>query len=367
MPSVFVLMPFDEGFTPVYSDFIKEVLEQEGFKVLRADDIQSQQNILRDIIQGIAEGDLIIADLTSSNPNVYYELGIAHALGKPVIHLVQSPVEDVPFDLRSYRLMTYNTHFAEINQAREKLAEYARKFREGGLPTGNPVTDFHPGVYSANPPDPGASPPDDAKSNDSESMENWGVLDHIIAVIEGYNGLAAIFESMTDDVEQLGRDFVVAVEDIERINANPNQSSLVATRSVLRRLADKTASYNERLESNNTEFSEIMRSAEDSLELAVSFSVKQSGMRDPDVVSQMNALRELRQTGEDTRAILIDMMNSINVIPRVERRLNRELDGLHSGIGMIVANIDSLIASTSRALNIFDADLESDAGLQTGE
>ena len=130
---MFVLMPFDKGLDPVYSGFIKKVLEQEGFKVLRADDIQSQQSILRDIIQGIAESDLIIADLTSSNPNVYYELGIAHALGKPVIHLVQSPVEAVPFDLRSYRLITYSTNFAAIDQAKEELAEYARKFLKGEL------------------------------------------------------------------------------------------------------------------------------------------------------------------------------------------------------------------------------------------
>ncbi len=160
MPSVFVLMPFDEEFTPVYSDVIKHVLEQEGFEVLRADDIQSQRNIMRDIIEMIAKSDLIIADLTSSNPNVYYELGIAHALEKPVIHLVQSPVEDVPFDLRSYRLITYSTHFTEIGKARGELAEYARKFLEGKLPVGNPVTDFYPGGDSAN-------PPADAKSNDT--------------------------------------------------------------------------------------------------------------------------------------------------------------------------------------------------------
>ena len=174
MPSVFVLMPFDERFDPVYSGFIKRVLEQEGFKVSRADDIQSQQSILRDIIQGIAESDLIIADLTSSNPNVYYELGVAHALEKPVIHLVQSPVEAVPFDLRSYRLITYSTNFAEIDQAMEELAEYARKFLEGELLFGNPVTDFYPGGDSSN-------PPADAKSNDTfdadlESDENYRLV-----------------------------------------------------------------------------------------------------------------------------------------------------------------------------------------------
>ena len=144
MPSVFVLMPFEKRFDAVYLDFIKNVLEEEGFEVRRADDIHSQQNILKDIIQSIRGANLIVADLTSSNPNVYYELGIAHALGRPVIHMVQSPIEDVPFDLRSYRLIAYSTHFTEIEKAKDELAKYARKFREGKLPFGNPVTDFDP-------------------------------------------------------------------------------------------------------------------------------------------------------------------------------------------------------------------------------
>ena len=168
MPSVFVLMPFDEEFTPVYSDVIKHVLEQEGFEVLRADDIQSQRNIMRDIIEMIEKSNLIIADLTSSNPNVYYELGIAHALGKPVIHLVQSPVEDVPFDLRSYRLITYSTNFAAIDHAKEELAEYARKFLEGKLLFGNPVTDFYPRVDNLSTPTPRALNVFDADSKPDE-------------------------------------------------------------------------------------------------------------------------------------------------------------------------------------------------------
>ena len=141
MSSAFVLMPFDEGFAPVYSEFIKPVLESVGVVVSRADNIESQQNILRDVMGGIGGSDLIIADLTSSNPNVYYELGVAHASRKPVIHLTQS-LEEVPFDLRSHRLIEYSTHFSKIEEAREKLRNYAEAFLRGELLIGSPVTDF---------------------------------------------------------------------------------------------------------------------------------------------------------------------------------------------------------------------------------
>ena len=130
MPIAFVLIPFDQEFDPVYEDFIKPVLQEAGLVVSRADNIESQQNILKDVMGGIGHGDLIIADLTYSNPNVYYELGVAHASKKPTIHLTQS-LEDVPFDLRSYRLIEYDTHFSKIGEARTKLGNYAELFLEG--------------------------------------------------------------------------------------------------------------------------------------------------------------------------------------------------------------------------------------------
>ena len=91
-------MPFDKEFEGVYLGFIKPVLTDAGFAVDRADDIESQQNILRDIIEKIDQSNLVIADLTGDNPNVFYELGLAHALRKPVI-LITQRVADVPFRL----------------------------------------------------------------------------------------------------------------------------------------------------------------------------------------------------------------------------------------------------------------------------
>ena len=88
-PKAFVIMPFDAEAQPVYDDFICPTLGSLGFDVTRADDLLNQQNILRDILFSIESADLLVADLTDSNSNVYYELGLAHALGKPVILLGQ--------------------------------------------------------------------------------------------------------------------------------------------------------------------------------------------------------------------------------------------------------------------------------------
>ena len=110
----FVLMPFDKEFDEVYADLIKPAFEAVGYNVKRADDIVSQQNILKDIFRSIAKADLIIADLTSLNANVFYELGIAHTFKKPVIMIAQS-IEEVPFDLTPF----FHVHYKTMKELQE--------------------------------------------------------------------------------------------------------------------------------------------------------------------------------------------------------------------------------------------------------
>ena len=65
----------------VYTELIRPAFEGAGLEVLRADDISDNTNILEDIMTQIRDADFVLADLTGSNPNVYYELGLADALG----------------------------------------------------------------------------------------------------------------------------------------------------------------------------------------------------------------------------------------------------------------------------------------------
>src|SRR5438105_15496566 len=109
-PKAFVLMPFDQEFKSIYDDLIRPALEDAGYEVSRADTPLDQQNIMRDVIQGIARADIIIADLSVVNANVSYELGLCHGLRIPTILITQS-LEEVPFDLRPYRVQIYDTRF----------------------------------------------------------------------------------------------------------------------------------------------------------------------------------------------------------------------------------------------------------------
>ena len=352
MPSVFVLMPFDDKFNSVFSGFLEKVLQGRKFEVIRADNIESQRSIMRDVIEGIVGCDLIVADLTGSNPNVYYELGIAHALEKPVIHLTQD-LEEVPFDLQSYRLIEYSTHFAEIEKAREQLDSYASRFLEGNLKVGNPVTDFLPDQPVASPST--ENTPDGAEvgmstdnvSDNKEagpSAENVphgtglgpstdnvpdnagerGFLDHLIDVTEGYAHLTEIGEGVMTELKSMSESVDKATKDIQRVTANPNQSSPSAVQSICRRLADRIGSFNKVLKPANREYEKIALETEDSLEFLVSFQQEHSDAMDPKVAEQIESLKQLQESAIYARDSCFTMAVSMDELPRLERRLNRE-------------------------------------------
>jgi hypothetical protein len=106
---VFVLMPFTEDLTRIYQTIIKPTVEFMGLVCRRADDYKSSRAIIQDIWKAICEARIVIADLTDLNPNVMYELGIAHTVGKETILIYQRPEKDIkfPFDLIHIRRIEY--------------------------------------------------------------------------------------------------------------------------------------------------------------------------------------------------------------------------------------------------------------------
>jgi guanylate kinase len=102
----FVLMPFKPELTPVYDDHIVNVIGRLGLHPSRADRIFSNRPIMADVLDSVRDARIVISDLTNANPNVFYETGICHALGKDVILITQDC--EVPFDLRHVRQIRYN-------------------------------------------------------------------------------------------------------------------------------------------------------------------------------------------------------------------------------------------------------------------
>lgn len=98
------MMPF-AGFGPVYSA-IERASAAVGMRCNRADNVWDHHEIIQDIVSLIDNSAVVVCDLTGRNPNVFYEIGIAHTLGKEVVLITQNAA-DVPFDLAHLRHIRY--------------------------------------------------------------------------------------------------------------------------------------------------------------------------------------------------------------------------------------------------------------------
>jgi hypothetical protein len=100
-----VMMPFNPGFRGTY-DAIKRTTDYLEFECLRADDIWVNTTFIQDIFELIYCSRIVVVDYSGRNPNVMYETGIAHTLGKTVIPITQS-LDDIPSDLGHHRALKY--------------------------------------------------------------------------------------------------------------------------------------------------------------------------------------------------------------------------------------------------------------------
>jgi hypothetical protein len=135
----FVLMPFAPSFIETW-EAVRETVAGEPFNLLcrRADDITRPGHVMTDVLENIARSRLLIADLTGQNPNVFYELGIAHSVKEHSrVILLASDAAAIPYDLRQLRCIVYdgNVHTLRVLLAAALgelgVRQYSLSLREG--------------------------------------------------------------------------------------------------------------------------------------------------------------------------------------------------------------------------------------------
>jgi hypothetical protein len=134
-------------FLTLYEDWIRPVLVEHGFQVIRADQIQASGAITQDIVLQLANVDLVVADLTDLNPNVFYELGVRHSLraSGTFMLLDEGRTQHIPFDLAAYRIITYRSELTGIGKLRRALVDFLIAFDSKDYDRrDNPVHDWIP-------------------------------------------------------------------------------------------------------------------------------------------------------------------------------------------------------------------------------
>ena len=114
-----VMMSFGKELNPVYKS-IKKASTKVGFTCKRVDDIWDHSTIIQDIFSLIFCSYIVVCDFTGKNPNVFYEAGIAHTLGKHVVPITQSEL-DIPFDLQHHRYIKYLNNDEGVRELKKNL------------------------------------------------------------------------------------------------------------------------------------------------------------------------------------------------------------------------------------------------------
>lgn len=124
--SCLIISPFGEWFDE-YNDLIyKPAIVKAGLRSVRADDLYKTGSIVNDIWELTKTAKILLADLSGKNPNVFYELGLAHAIAKPVV-LITDNIDDIPFDLRTLRVIPYDKNSGDWGEDLRKSITTAIK------------------------------------------------------------------------------------------------------------------------------------------------------------------------------------------------------------------------------------------------
>lgn len=119
-PKAFVAMQFSDPYNEVYRDAVEPLVREIGFDPLRIDDVHGPGIIINDIRNSLSESSIVIAEISERNPNVFYELGVAHALGKPTV-LLAAKGSSLPFDVGPHRCIFYENTIPGRGKLQEAL------------------------------------------------------------------------------------------------------------------------------------------------------------------------------------------------------------------------------------------------------
>jgi hypothetical protein len=125
---VSVMMPFTPAFDQVYAT-IQNAATVANLKCERADNIWEAEEVIQDIFSLIYRSGIVVCDFTDQNPNVFYEAGIAHTLGRSLVPISQNE-KDVPFDLKHHRYLRYLANAEGLNNLFVRLAPRLNTLRK---------------------------------------------------------------------------------------------------------------------------------------------------------------------------------------------------------------------------------------------
>ncbi len=357
---VFVITPFGEDFLALYNKLKEEF--SENFEFTNAGDLDNQQNILKDIVEGIYEASVVIADLTGLNANVFYELGLAHAMNKKVIIITQS-ITELPFDIKSYRANEYSLQFNKIPKLIEELKNLLFGAINNNVQYGNPVSDYIPNFYQES--------KDSLNQNDNkvkkscknqefniESDAEKGFLDYITDINENSEKMTNEIEEISTGMEKMNISIGEATSEINRVKLQSGNADVSFIRNVCRKLSNPITLYANNLKENVKEISQYWNIIENSYLALLDNKYALEGENAKNLEVSVNNLRGMQDAMNETDNSIEMFVSVLSNSMGIERRLNKaistlidELDGYLTMTNTISSSIDRILGKADIVIN----------------
>ncbi len=355
-------MPFDPEFNQIFEQLIKPTLEQEGFEVRRADSTLDQQNILKTIVYNIDVADLIIAELTTSNPNVFYELGVAHGLSKPVVLLSQD-LGEVPFDLRSYRIITYSTHFDQIRKLKDELSDIAHGLKEGSISFGSPVKDFAPSIAGTRSSTVIVPTREEATrepgSEAAELEEDSGVLDFIAEVEDSIAQILTIVINFSGMIESFGQRSEELAAEVQMLSGSGVQGRASRMRKVTGAFAAEIKSLGDNIEAELPSFHNAWKRMEAGFTKLLTATLVESTEDRDQAIELLSQLEEFQLAVGAGREGLQESRDAFANNTGLSRELNVAIRGTVKVLDTLIEELSTGESSLARMTNLLDQKIPS--------
>ncbi|MBM3475133.1 MAG: hypothetical protein FJX75_17870 [Armatimonadetes bacterium] len=358
-PKAFVLMPFDEAFDNAYEYLIFPSLTEAGYEVGRADSPPDQHQVLKTVVEGIARADLVVADLTGLNPNVFYELGIAHGLQKPTVIVTQC-LESVPFDLRAYRVERYLLQVPESETFKRRLKEIADLHRQGAVAFGSPVTDFGPDWARR---EIARSLPASLEGGrDGGGDEERGRLDYVEDLEASTKVMLRVLEEISEDTVSLGGKMNVHTERLVAMRQRPVQPSAREVREVASAAAADMEESAKRLASLVPQMDEAIDGVSQNTEQLLGLASPSESAEEREQLSDyMGSSQQLLDATTEALKQVRQYRDVIGGLKGISADVTRASRRLTNGLDRVIASMEKVQAFASRTMLLLEEKLQAGA------
>jgi len=321
---------------------LKERFETDFDFTHAGDDVNTQQNILKDIIQMIFDSDIVIADLTSQNANVFYELGVAHSFRKKVINISQD-VSQLPFDIKSYRVTEYTTHFKKFDYLVKELTRYLNGAVNGTVSFGNPVTDFLvtkdeseiSKIYLSN-------------DKQNELSGEKGFIDFLADIEEESGIVTDTLTSIGTDMNTMSTGIKQCTAEIERVQKTGGSGTASFLRKQARKAAGFISTYSLSFRNSNGILTEKWPTIENSCLLLLENKHANESENQDSIISFMKSLHFVKMTSSATYNQINGFLQSLIALKGMQSSLNQAVASLETDTKQFLLFIEQMCASIDR-------------------